>query len=318
MTSDEVGEDPWAFTAHLSPFAYPKVAKYAKSPATRGFITRLTRQFTELADTGLEVGPPLAGGVSSLAFAGRLADRDVVVKCHRDRDRTLREVQALTCMAEAHAVPAVLGCTGNAIILERVLPGIQLRAFRPYPDTALQAVGALLERIAACPLPRARRRVEAYALGDVESGPVGQHLRTTEAGIPPGPFVVCDALAATRVLAAAHEQKSHSKLIRLCHGDFHDGNLLTHDVGWMAIDPRDLVVGDPHVDVGRLAVSVALGASQDLYTAVERICAGTQFHPDRAMIWARVWALQVLGFLWGVGVGDSPQATACRAMLTAH
>ena len=306
----------WLFLAPRPLLDYPKIANYARrGPAALGQVTRLARQFKDLADDGLVVGPPLPGGSSSLAFAGRLAGHDVVVKCHRRRDRAQREIQSLTLMAAAGCAPSVLGAKGNIIILERVRPGLPLRDSYPYPDSTLHDAGALLERIAACPLPRSRRRVEDYALNDVLRGPVGQHVRAMAAGESPGQVVVCDARRAADIIAAARAQRESITRLRLCHGDFHDYNLLSHASGWIAIDPRDLVVGDPHADVARLAVSVACRDARPVTEAVERICAGNQLLPQQCQIWTRLWALQVLGFLWGVGAGDSPDAATCRVML---
>ncbi|WP_431240789.1 phosphotransferase family protein [Mycolicibacterium aichiense] len=218
---------------------------------------------TRLAPQGISGLRPLAGGASSLTFAGDLADRRVVVKvappghapiAHRDVLRQARIIRILR--GTEVPVPQILFDDAGE---PPVVPPLFVMSFAPGtsveplfdtddagPEPAVasrfhHAAGALgaLHRLSPAELGLAGEPVVAPA---AEIDKWCRTLETVDPALAPGWQQVASALrvATPPPIAPA-----------IVHGDFRLGNLLAGEHGITAvIDWEIWSVGDPRVDVG--------------------------------------------------------------------
>jgi aminoglycoside phosphotransferase (APT) family kinase protein len=205
----------------------------------------------------------MAGGASSLTFAGDLGGRRVVVKvappglapvAHRDVLRQARIIRALS--ASTVPVPeVVLDDAGEPpdippLFVMSFAEGTSVEPLFDDDDAGPVAVVAERFRKAATTLA-ALHRLSPTDLGLADEPVVApaaevdkwcRTLETIEPGLAPGWQQVADSLRATTPSAVAPA---------IVHGDFRLGNLLANERAITAvIDWEIWSVGDPRVDVG--------------------------------------------------------------------
>lgn len=216
-----------------------------------------------LAPQGISGLRPLAGGASSLTFAGDLADRRVVVKvappgrapiAHRDVLRQARIIHAL--QGTAVPVPEILFDDAGEppetppLFVMSFLQGTSVEPLFDTDDAGSEPVVAARFRRAA------RTLGELHRLSPTELGLIGEPviapgaevekwcrtLETVDPALAPGWGQVADALRASTPPPVSSA---------IVHGDFRLGNLLADEQDITAvIDWEIWSVGDPRVDLG--------------------------------------------------------------------
>ncbi|APE13985.1 acyl-CoA dehydrogenase [Mycobacterium sp. WY10] len=218
---------------------------------------------TRLAPTGISGLQPLAGGASSLTFAGELAGHRIVVKvappghapiAHRD---VLRQAKIIRALAPAEVpVPEILFEDAGEppeippLFAMSFSDGVSVEPLFDAGHAGSEAVVAERFRQAARILA-AVHRLSPAELGLADEpvvAPVAEvdkwcrTLQTVDPALAPGWPDVADALRTTTPPAIAPA---------VVHGDFRLGNLLADEQGITAvIDWEIWSVGDPRVDVG--------------------------------------------------------------------
>ncbi|KDF01317.1 acyl-CoA dehydrogenase [Mycolicibacterium aromaticivorans JS19b1 = JCM 16368] len=218
---------------------------------------------TRLAPQGISGLQPLAGGASSLTFAGDLADRRVVVKvappghapiAHRDVLRQARIIRALR--GTEVPVPQILFDDAGEppgvppLFVMSFTPGTSVEPLFDTDDAGPEPVVAARFRDGARTLG-ALHRLSPAELGLAEEpvvAPVAEvdkwcrTLETVDPALVPGWQQVAAAL---RVASPPPTAPA------IVHGDFRLGNLLADEGDITAvIDWEIWSVGDPRVDVG--------------------------------------------------------------------
>ncbi len=214
-----------------------------------------------LAGAGVTDVAPLAGGASSLTFAGVLDGRRVVIKvappgvepvAHRD---VLRQARILKALAASDVpVPGVLredpGDPPETPPLY-VMSQVDGDCVEPLFDGCVPFEGVTDRYRSACRAMAALHRLSPTALGlgdEPVVDPVAEvhrwsdTLRTVDPALAPGWAKVRDALLDCAPNAMAP---------RVVHGDFRLGNLLAAGSRVNAvIDWEIWSIGDPRIDVG--------------------------------------------------------------------
>lgn len=251
-------------------------------------------------ELGLHIDGPLDGVREPNVIAASSKDRDVVLKCPRGSDDVRGEAQAMAILYSRGLAPRSELCA-EVLVIDRVRPGTPMSVLwkaAPKADVTkhLEVAGTLLASMAGLGTGRLTLTVDALLRRDVARslGPTGE--------------VTTSVLAPATVLATLADLDALAPLAgapSLCHGDFHPGNILLAGTNWVVIDPR-AVVGDPCADVGRMAVSLALGLGWDLEESVTTLSSAARLSPARAVVWARAWLLQTLGHHWRYVEQDGP------------
>lgn len=187
-------------------------------------------------------------------------DDDTVLRLPRPWARHIRVVDEAAAMRAAAAsgvgVPKVYGTTvvdGRAgLIMERVEGPdlITLMGRRPWSvPRAARVVGRAQARmhevVAPTELPTTRARVRAKIEGASDlPAAFADHALTTLDALPDGG--------------------------RLCHGDFHPGNVLLGDRGPAVIDWTGATRGDPAADLARTRLLLHIGVVEEYMPALVR------------------------------------------------
>jgi streptomycin 6-kinase len=214
---------------------------------------------------GLELGPPLSGGLLSLVHAVTLATGEpAVLKLSGPWARARDEATALLRW-DGGPTPALLAFdeAASALLLERVLPG------EPAAETEPDAVAALLRRL------HVPAGGEAPALETV----VEERLRTAAREGRANAKRLAWAHAATARLAESAPAPV------LLHGDFDERNLLRcARRGLCAVDPLP-ALGDPAYDA---ATWVHANGARGRRARLDGIVAATGLDRERVRDWAAV------------------------------
>ncbi|MBB3750687.1 aminoglycoside phosphotransferase (APT) family kinase protein [Mycolicibacterium sp. BK634] len=235
-------------------------ARDRRAELTAELLDELSRR---LAPQGVSELRPLAGGASSLTFAGELGDRRVVVKvappglppvAHRDVLRQARIVRALS--DSPVPVPAILlDDPGEPpgvppLFVMSFSEGVSVEPLFDADEAGPAAIVADRFRHAA------RTMAALHTLSPAELGladepvvaPVAEvdkwcrTLATVDPDLAPGWREVADTL---------RESTPPAMPPAIVHGDFRLGNLLADDRGITAvIDWEIWSIGDPRVDAG--------------------------------------------------------------------
>ena len=251
---------------------------------------------------------PLAGGASSLTYAGRLGERRVVVKVappgvppvhHRDVLRQARVLRALA--GTAVPVPAVLYEDGGEPPAQPplfVMSLVEGDSFEPLYD--LDAPRVPPETVAARLREAARTMAGLHRLDPASLGLAGEPvtgppdeverwsetLRTVDPALVPGWRDVRDAL-----LAATPEQVSAA----VVHGDFRLGNLLAAgDRVTAVVDWEIWSVGDPRVDVGWFLIN----ADPQTYRRPSRYAGWLPPPGELARVYEDTWGHPLTDVAW--------------------
>ncbi len=180
----------------------------------------------------------------------------------------------------------------GAVLLERIVPGTQLRALGPEADEQATAAAAGVMRALWRPPPTEHRFQHAREWGRALTG--------RAAGVY---AELCDSMGELAVL----------------HGDLHHENMLRSGHGWLAIDPKG-VVGEREYDTGALLRNPypelldRPHPTRTLKRRADQLAEALQL--DRARIAAWAWVQAALAAAWAVEDGDDPAYwLACAELL---
>jgi streptomycin 6-kinase len=242
-------------------------------PGVAPWIEALPARAAALAGAwGLELGAPFATGSTSRVIACRDASgAPAVLKLAPEPALIAAEAAALDAWADTGRVPRVLARTGDALLLERIEPGLRL-VERAQPATIAE-VAALTRALRVAPppghaFPPLRSRIRfVYALAAA---------RAADPSVVERAARTADALAAEPYAAPV-----------LVHGDLHAGNVLTGPPArpLVAIDPRPCV-GDPALDLVDWVMQ-----DGDPVERAHALAAATGYDPDRLLRWTAATAV---------------------------
>ena len=181
----------------------------------------------------------------------------------------------------------------GAALMERVVPGTELRELVAADDEGATAVAADVMRSLWRPAPPDSPFPSVREWGE-------ESLRGREAAI----FAeLCDSAGEAVVL----------------HGDLHHENILRSGGGWVAIDPVG-VVGEREYEVGALMHNPWPGLldlphpGRVLARRLDILTERLELDGSRIRAWA--WATAVLSAAWSVEAGEDPaQPLACAELL---
>jgi streptomycin 6-kinase len=216
--------------------------------------------------------------------------RPAVLKLGPPGDRELeQELDALIWFAGRGGVGVLeLDRARGAVLLERILPGTQLRTLVPDADEAATSAAAeLMRRLWRA--PPAEHRFPSVR----ESG---RALRGRPAEVY---GELCNTMGEPVVL----------------HGDLHHENVLRSGDGWVAIDPKG-VVGEREYDTGALLRNPYPEplTRQMLSRRADQLA--EELSLDRDRIWSWAWAQAHLAAAWSVEDGEDPAYwLACAELL---
>src|SRR5262249_15154675 len=197
-------------------------------------LERLPRLVAECAELwGLDPGPAFADSNVSWVAPAKLADgREAVLKLSVPEPESEHESDALAFWAGEGAA-RLLGHDAErwALLVERCVPGTSLWSL-PDEEEANRLAAGVLRRLWRVPPPDHPFRPLA-----VDASGWSEELRAEwrDAGEPFERSLVEQASALARELA-----ESQGELV-VVHQDFHGGNVLLAERGWLAIDPKPLL-----------------------------------------------------------------------------
>ena len=226
---------------------------------------------------GLRVEGRLTGGHRSDVYA---CDGELVIKLTVTPEERATEAAALRAWDGRGAVPLLdVDEQHDALLLPRIRPATHLPG--GGHDTAVQVAAGLLTALhGATSTSRFPTTLEAYDRHEV----LCIRDATREEG-KPDPIGV-RMLPAAR--AEMHRLQASADREVLLHGDFIDKNLLLGPEGYVATDPIPRL-GDPCSDIGFFA-AYHPPASRLLDLAAD-VAGALGEDADRAVRWARVWAV---------------------------
>jgi streptomycin 6-kinase len=225
---------------------------------------------------GLTIGDRLAGGFRSDVFT--CSDPELVVKLPATPQETRAEAAALTAWADTGAAVRLVDFSGDALLLERVRPGV------PGGPVPLGAAADLLSRLHGVPANGFVSQAEIYpaleavALDDID-------YERANRGEPDRAEAGLIRLSAAR--ATAYRLCADSPRNVLLHGDFLTKNLLSTSDGFVAIDPIPRL-GDPCSDIGFFASDHSPAVILPLAAELARSMGANEL---RARQWAAVWTV---------------------------
>jgi streptomycin 6-kinase len=180
----------------------------------------------------------------------------------------------------------------GAVLLERVVPGTQLRALVPEADEEATAAAAAVMRALWRAPPAEHRFRSAREWGRALSG---------------------------RAAAAYADLCDTTGEVVVVHGDLHHENILRHGDGWLAIDPAG-VVAEREYETGALLRNPfpeLLGlphSGRMLARRADQLAEALQL--DRARIGAWAWVQAELAAAWAAEDGEDPAYwLACAELL---
>jgi streptomycin 6-kinase len=242
------------------------------------------------AEWRLQLGPAIGEGPASRLLAARdRLGRDLALKLAPPGQGVEAEIAALRAMQGRGAVPLHRAdAAEGALLLDRARPGAALRDMALSEDDAATRIAAGL--IASLPVAPPADGAFAEAAGwgralDSGWGRLPRHMLDRAEGL-------------LRDLAA------DAPPALLLHGDLHHANILRHDGGWVAVDPKGLL-GEPAAEVAcllRNPADPALLARANRRAAIIAEVTGL----DRARILAWGYAGAVIAACWAIEDGTSP------------
>jgi streptomycin 6-kinase len=228
----------------LLPAGLPLFAQLGRIPAARSWLDGLPDLIEQVrAAFGLRLSAPLHGGSVSWVAPAELPDgTGVIVKITWPHDEMYAEPHALRRWDGRGAVRLLAHDPDrHALILERCLPGEELRTASGSAEDRLLAGCAVLRRLWQAEPPPAGGPVDGLAEVTAHWADLaGDRMARLRPGYDPG--LVDEAVTLLRTLPTSAGRTA------LLHGDFNPGNVLSTGGGrWTAIDPKPLV-GDPAFD----------------------------------------------------------------------
>ena len=251
-------------------------------PARREWLTALPELIAEIAsDWALELGDPyLPGGQCAWVAPARDAGGErVVLKVSWRHREAEHEADALAHWNGQGAICCRRARTRDntsALLLERCVPGTQLRCSAPEPDQDVVVAGLLCrlwERQPEGDHPFASLKeicddwADAFEL-DFATDPCG-----------PDPGLAGEGIAMLRELPGSADRS-----VLLCT-DLHAGNVLAAErEPWLAIDPKPFV-GDPAYDAVQHMLNCDERLATDPAGLSDRMADLLEVDPERVRLW---------------------------------
>jgi streptomycin 6-kinase len=286
------------------------LAWWRRVPGGGEWLDSLPRLVAEVAEEwDLRLGEAVEDTwISLVAFAERADGEPVVLKVNFPERESEHEADALAFWDGDGAVRLLAHDPGRrALLLERAVPGTRLWAVDDEGEAALAAVGVLRRVWRPAPATHEYRLLADLAEHWAEELPA----RFEAHGRPFERSLLDEAVSACRELGPAQGQQI------VAHQDFHGGNVLASDRGWLAIDPKP-VVGEREFDVASLLRDLRPELSADpspgarVRRRLDLLVDELGLDRERARLWGIVHALA-----WGVDAdGADPEMVACARRLS--
>lgn len=260
----------------------------------RAFLADLPRSAAAAASRWrLEIGEAYPLSYSYVCRARREDGSPAVLKLGVPNRELSSEIEALRIYGgQVACLLLEADAAAGLLLLEALEPGAPLASI--HDDDEATAIAAGLLPLLARPVPEAPLiRLEDWfgALAGIRprfgggTGPFPRGILETAEGL-------------------ARELLSERDRERLIHGDFHHGNVLLSERGWLAIDPKG-VVGPPEYEVGPYMMN-PLGAmpreAEAMSRTRRRLCIFSErdsYDRDRMAAWALCHS--VLSAYWDLG-----------------
>jgi streptomycin 6-kinase len=251
-------------------------------PDRRRWLQALPACVEELAsDLALELGTPFmpGGQCAWVAPARDRAGRELVLKVQWRHWDAEHEADALTLWGGDGAVCCFATRTledTTALVLERCVPGIQLKC--SLPEAAQDVViASVLRRLWRRELPADHPFGSLQEMFDRWAASSERELTTVAGGFDPG--IVRAGIALLRELPPTAADS-----VLLC-ADLHAGNVLrSRREPWLAIDPKP-VVGDPSFDVVQHMLNCDERLATDPVRLARRVAELLDLDPYRVRLW---------------------------------
>jgi len=175
---------------------------------------------------GLSKLKPLSNLSYSNVLEGFQEESPIVLKLSPDTDLTDKEALTLDAFKGFGAV-SVLGHKNGALLLEHAVPGTLLKNSLPK-ENRIEIACKVIKRLHQAPLP---------------SKGLFPHIEEWLAAIDKEWSLPKEHLERARKLKK-RLLKNDSAAEALLHGDLHQENILSHENGWVVIDPKG-VIGSP-------------------------------------------------------------------------
>lgn len=287
----------------LVPATLPVVTQLGRNPAAQPWLRGLPALVGEVRDIfGLRLSAPLHGGSCSWVAPARLPDgTEVIVKIGWPHPEMYGEAAALRWWDGRGAVRLLAHDPArHAMVLERCVPGGELRTAPGTPEDRLLTACAVLRRLWQAPPPPACDDIDALGAVTCRWADLAEERMER---LRPGfdPALVAEGVALLRALPASAGRRV------LLHGDFNPGNVLSAGGGrWVAIDPKPMV-GDPAYDPWPMLEQIgdplsSADPARVLRDRVTLLAGALDEQADRLVSWAL--ARRVEAALWTVEHGD--------------
>jgi streptomycin 6-kinase len=252
-------------------------------PGGREWLDRLPWMVEELAERwSLGLERPFEAHIALVIPAG-----DAVLKVNFPDEESEHEADALERWNGIGAVRLLdRDDELRALLVERLRPGGQL--WELPDEEATEIAAGVLEQLWVS-AKRPFRRLEDEAARWAEELP--------SRGLDPA--------LVDRAVSFLREAGSTQHESVLLHQDFHGGNVLLSERGWLAIDPKPLV-GEREFDVASLIRDRRPATKEQLEWRLDYLVDRLELDPDRTRGWAIAHALA-----WG----GSPEIVDCARLL---
>jgi streptomycin 6-kinase len=262
-------------------------------PGGAEWLSRLPELVAGCADDwGLTLSAPFEPAAISWVAAARLPDGTrAVLKVNFPEAESEHEADALQfwdgdgavrLLAQDHA--------RRALLIARCEPGAQLRTLADETAANLIAAGVLRRLWKPAPPDAGYRTLADESARWAQELP----LHWERHGRPVPRALLDEALALCAELGGSQPD------LVVCHQDFHGGNVLSDDRGWLAIDPKPLV-GERAFDLASLlrdrrrALLAGPHPEHVLSERLDLLCGELAVERERARGWALVHPLA-----WGM------------------
>jgi streptomycin 6-kinase len=256
----------------------------AEIPGGREWLAELPGLLTECVERwSLELEEPIDTGHSFVVPAG-----DAFLKVNLPDEESEHEAEALARWNGVGAARLIArDDERRALLIERLRPGTQLWAL---PDEqATEIAAGVLEQL-WIPADRPFRRLEDAAAQWAEELPKEQ----------------LDRWLVDRAVSFLRDAGPTQRESVLLHQDFHGGNVLLSERGWLAIDAKPLV-GEREFDVASLIRDRRPATKAQLEWRLEYLVERLDLDAERTRGWAIAHALAWNG---------SPQMIECAQLLS--
>jgi streptomycin 6-kinase len=183
----------------------------------------------EAADRwGLTDLHPVDNLTYNYVLTGLQDKKPIILKLILETKRLHKEAQALEAFSGLGGI-SMLAKAGNALLLERILPGYSLRSYLPHrKNEALKIICEIMKRLHQAPIPKLNKF---------------PHIKDLLTTLDNGWNIPVELLKKARSLKRKFLQAENEAPL-LLHGDLQHSNILWNGKEWKVIDPHG-VIGYP-------------------------------------------------------------------------